>query len=89
MIKSVFPLGNWKINTKLGWEIRSERLLKKLWKKRKGLEMNNTQGYLGWKDQNKTTGKFNNTTWRDKPKDIGERNGTKQCQDTVRTIQTK
>ena len=27
---------------------------------------------LGWKDQNKTTTKIKNTTWRDKGKDIGK-----------------
>ena len=31
-----------------------------------------------WKDQNKITDKFDNTIWRDKPKDIGERRETQK-----------
>ena len=44
---------------------------------------------LVWKDQNKTADKFDNTIWRDKPKDIDERKETQKMLRQSQAIQTK
>ena len=58
------PRRNPSRNIKPGWVIRLEG------------QVNYAKIVWGWKDQNKTTDKSDNTTWRDKSKDIDERKET-------------
>ena len=42
-----------------------------------------------WKEQNETADKSDNTTWRDKPKDIGERRELQKILGQGQAMQTK
>ena len=64
-------------NTKPRWEIKLERQVKKLRQQARVLRNKKKTCYdmSVRKDKNKTAEKSDNTTWRDKSKDIDKKNG--------------